>query len=174
MRVAYPAEQLARFLQVLSTVGKKALVLAEVRGRHGRAAPITAEWISGLMDQPQQADLVESFAAKFGRMQDTMGDKLLLLFLRLVGEKTGTAIDNLYRGERLGLIPDAAHWLEMRTLRNLQVHEYMDPHALFARALNQAHALADDLFPAHRNMWRYCAGTLKVDAGLLPPIVQGA
>lgn len=168
MSVAYPAEQLQRFLQVLKVVGKEATVLAEVRGRLRRAAPVTADWVSALKDHPQQADLVESFAAKFGRMQDTTGDKLLPLFLQLVGEKTGTAIDNLNRGERLGLVPDAARWLEIRALRNQLVHEYMEDPAFFAGALNRANELADNLFATYRNVWRYYAENLKIDAGLLP------
>ena len=116
--------------------------------------------------------MVESFAAKCGRLQDTTGDKLLAVFLQLVGEKTGTAIDNLNRGERLGLVPDAARWLEMRALRNQLVHEYMEDPAFFAGALNRTNELADDLFATYRSVWRYCADTLKVDVGQLPPLPQ--
>lgn len=41
---------------------------------------------------------------RFGRLQDTLGDKLLPLLLSLLGEKVSSAIDNLDRAERLGFI----------------------------------------------------------------------
>ena len=172
MSIVYPAKELERFLQVLKTVGREAVVLKEVRERLTLAGPVTALWVSTLATHPQQADMVESFAAKFGRMQDTTGDKLLPLFLQLVGEKPGTVIDNLNRGERLGLLPDAARWLEMRALRNQLVHEYMEDPALFANALTRASTLAGDLFTTYRNLWRYCVDNLKVDAGQLPPNIH--
>ena len=40
------------------------------------------------------------------RLQDTLSDKLLPLFLRAAGELPGTAVENLNRAERLGIIRD--------------------------------------------------------------------
>lgn len=161
-------KHLSRFLQVLKTVSREASVLAEVRNRLCMAGTIDENWVSALVGDPQRADMVESFAAKFGRMQDTVGDKLLPLFLQLVGEKTGAAIDNLNRGERLGLVPDASRWMGMRILRNQLVHEYMEDAAQFADALNKANERAGDLFATYRNLWRYCADNLQLDASQLP------
>ncbi|MDD5329859.1 MAG: hypothetical protein PHX38_07640 [Sulfuricella sp.] len=168
MNALIETKHLNRFLQVLGTVSREASVLAEVRKRLSQAGPIDAGWVSALAGDPQRADMVESFAAKFGRMQDTIGDKLLPLFLQLVGEKTGAAIDNLNRGERLRLVPDAARWMGMRVLRNQLVHEYMEDAAQFAAALNMANERVEDLLATYSNLWRYCADNLHLEAGQLP------
>ena len=77
-------------------------------------------------ENPQGIDTLESFTAKFSRMQDTLMDKLLPLYLSRVGETTGTAIDNLNKAEKLGLIEDVNEWLAARSLRNRLVHEYIE------------------------------------------------
>ena len=71
-------------------------------------------------------DRLESFGAKFARMQDTVADKLLPAILGNAGENVGAVIDNLDRVARIGLIADSEAWLEMRGLRNRLVHEYFD------------------------------------------------
>lgn len=71
-------------------------------------------------------DRLESFGAKFGRMQDTIVDKLIPAILKEAGEQAAAAIDNLGRMERFGLVACADDWLEMRGLRNRLVHEYID------------------------------------------------
>ena len=168
MTLPIDEKHLERFLQTLRVVAKEAMVLEEVRARLLLIGTITPEWVTSLATQTQLADMVESFAAKFGRMQDTIGDKLLPLFLRMVGEKMGAAIDNLNRGERLDLIPDTIRWMEIRTLRNQLVNEYMEDPAQFADALNQARGMAEDLLVAYRNFRRYSAEELQIDRGMLP------
>jgi hypothetical protein len=44
-----------------------------------------------------------------------VGDKLLPLLLRAIGEKTGAAIDNLDKAEHLGWLESDA-WVTMREL----------------------------------------------------------
>lgn len=73
-------------------------------------------------------------------MQDTLGDKLLPLLLRALGEKTGAAIDNLDRAERLGLLNSADEWMTMRKVRNLMVHEYIEDLDVLTSALQTGHA----------------------------------
>jgi hypothetical protein len=46
------------------------------------------------------AERVEAFVSRFGRLQDTLGDKLLPNLLVFVGERPATVIDNLDRAER--------------------------------------------------------------------------
>lgn len=53
------------------------------------------------------AERVEAFVGRFGRLQDTVGDKLLPLLLDALGEKSSAVIDNLDRAERLGLLKSA-------------------------------------------------------------------
>ena len=54
---------------------------------------------SQLETDPDLAERVEAFVGRFGRLQDTVGDKLLPLLLAALGEKIGAAIDNLDRVE---------------------------------------------------------------------------
>ena len=86
------------------------------------------------------AERVDAFAARFGRLQDTIGDKLLPLLLANLGEKISSALDNLDRAERLGLLNSADEWMTMRKLRNQMIHEYVEDPVLLANALQIAHS----------------------------------
>lgn len=72
------------------------------------------------------AERVEAFVGRFGRLQDTVGDKLLPLLLDALGEKSSAVIDNLDRAERLGLLKSADEWMTIRNLRNQMIHEYVE------------------------------------------------
>ena len=85
------------------------------------------------------AERVDAFAARFGRLQDTVGDKLLPLVLAWLSEPVGPAIDNLARAERLGWIDSAADWIECRQLRNFMIHECVRDMAVLAAALTRGH-----------------------------------
>jgi hypothetical protein len=61
---------------------------------------------------------VEAFISRFGRLQDTLGDKLLPNLPAFVGERTATVVDNLDCAERLDWIKSSDSWLETRKLRN--------------------------------------------------------
>lgn len=82
---------------------------------------------------------VEAFVGRFGRLQDTVGDKLLPVLLTALGETPAAAIDNLDRAERLGLIMSADEWMTMRKLRNQMVHEYVEDLTVLASALQTGH-----------------------------------
>ena len=56
------------------------------------------------------------------------------LFFAL-GERTGAAIDNLDRAEKLGWIPSSDDWIAMRKLRNKMVYEYIEDPITLADAL---------------------------------------
>jgi len=85
------------------------------------------------------AERLDAFVARFSRLQDTLGDKLLPALLDAVGETPGTAMDNLDRAERLGWIASADRWMVMRRLRNQMVHEYIEDPVVLADALNTGH-----------------------------------
>lgn len=89
--------------------------------------------------EPDLAERVEAFVSRFGRLQDTVGDKLLPTLLIALGEKPASVIDNLDRAERLGLLKSADEWLVMRQLRNQMVHEYVEDLAILADALQAGH-----------------------------------
>lgn len=88
-----------------------------------------------------ELERTDAFVARFGRLQDTVADKLLPEFLRCLAEPVGPAIDNLDRAEKLGLLNSADEWLASRKLRNRMVHEYVRDAAELADALNLGHAL---------------------------------
>ncbi|HRK37145.1 MAG TPA: hypothetical protein PK347_02050 [Burkholderiaceae bacterium] len=86
------------------------------------------------------SEQLDAFVARFGRLQDLLGDKFLPAWLKVMQEVPGTALENLDKAEKLGLVSNADDWFATRKLRNLMVHEYLqDPEALF-----------DALIAAHR------------------------
>jgi len=139
------APDLKRLKQIMQVVEKESKALEDVRQRLFLQGKVTEGWLSDIENRPQDADMLESFSARFGRMQDTMGDKLFPRFLALLGEKSGAMIDNLNRLERLQYVSDAAKWLEMRQLRNKLIHEYVEDVGVFAHSLNQANQYTDEL-----------------------------
>jgi len=110
-----------------------------------------------MVAHPEREDQAESFAAKFNRFQDTLGDKLLPRILDWVAEPVGPFIDNLDRAERLGWLHSADHWVQARRLRNRLVHEYVDDPAEFAAVLNLANRFADELLDTCSNLERVFA-----------------
>lgn len=104
--------------------------------------------VNQLEADPDLAERVEAFVGRFGRLQDTVGDKMLPLVLLVLGEKASAAIDNLDRAERLGLINSADEWMAMRSLRNQMVHEYVEDPVVLASALQSGHAFVSALVAA--------------------------
>lgn len=116
------------------------------------SAPLTSERIASLPSDDDLAERVDAFVARFGRLQDTLGDKLLPAFLRVMEEKPGTMLENLDRAEKLGIIFSADTWIALRKLRNRMVHEYVADQAELLGALTSAHAHIEDLAEAYRNL----------------------
>jgi hypothetical protein len=133
------AAERARLAFLFRVVGREA---AHLRSSDGRvfARPMTPERVAGLAADIDDSERIEAFVARFARLQDTLGDKLLPAVLLALGEPVGAAIDNLDRGERLGLLPSADQWIAARRLRNRMVHEYVEDPGLLAAALQQGHA----------------------------------
>jgi uncharacterized protein with HEPN domain len=98
------------------------------------------------------AERVEAFVARFGRLQDTLGDKLLPTLLKALGEKTGAVIDNLDRAERLGFISSVDDWLTIRKLRNQMVHDYIEDLVVLTDALTTGHSYVSQLTQSARKM----------------------
>ena len=124
----------ARFLHTLEIVAKE--------GKHLSYSwsslfnqPINVEWIIGLEQNPGCAVQMEAFVSRFGRMQDTMADKLFPRWLLALAEVPGSQIETLNRAERLGVLTSTERWLEARNLRNRLVHEYMSEPAKFVEDL---------------------------------------
>jgi hypothetical protein len=101
--------------------------------------PFTAERAAALDADPELAERVDAFVARFGRLQDTLGDKLLPTLLAELGERPAPFIDRLDRAERLGLILSSAQWMDIRQLRNQMIQEYVEDPRVLADALETAH-----------------------------------
>jgi hypothetical protein len=105
------------------------------------AQPFDAARAQALADNVEDGEQTDAFVTRFGRLQDTLGDKLLPAYLRALSEPVGAAIDNLDRAERLGLLRSVDQWVSSRKLRNRMVHDYVQDPEVLASALNEAHTL---------------------------------
>ena len=94
---------------------------------------------------PILAERIDAFVSRFGRLQDTVGDKLLPTLLSALAETPGAAIDNLDKAEKLGLLVSADEWMVMRRLRNQMVHEYIEDLTVLSSALRSGHAFVPAL-----------------------------
>tara|TARA_B100000678_G_C18116299_1_gene464805 strand:+ start:467 stop:958 length:492 start_codon:yes stop_codon:yes gene_type:complete len=97
--------------------------------------PLTAESVKGWVADPEVAERMDAFVARFSRLQDTLGDKLIPALLRFTGEHVGPAVDNLNRVEKFGWIDSAEDWMLYCQLRNQMVHEYIEDYVVLADSL---------------------------------------
>lgn len=132
-------EELAiRIRALVGIVGKELDYLQQTDARLF-AEVFTSERAELLDCDPVFSERVEAFVSRFGRLQDTLGDKLVPLYLQLIGEKPKAFVDNLDRMEKLEVVDDANEWPRIRRLRNQMVHEYINDMNVFVKAINEAH-----------------------------------
>ena len=110
----------------------------------------TIEDAQKIASDPILAERLDAFVSRFGRLQDTVGDKLLPALLTALAEKTGPAIDNLDKAEKFGFLESVDTWMEMRKLRNQMVHEYIEDLAVLTSALCSGHNLVPMLIASAR------------------------
>jgi hypothetical protein len=110
----------------------------------------TSEHAASVATDPVLAERLDAFVGRFGRLQDTVGDKLLPALLGAMAETPGATIDNLDKAEKLGLIASADAWMETRRLSNQMVHEYIEDMAVLSSALRSGHAFVPTLVAAAR------------------------
>jgi hypothetical protein len=103
-----------------------------------RSVNIDIYWVESLESNDERSEMLDAFVSRFGRLQDTLGDKLLPAILSASLEKTGAQLDNLLRAEKLGWIESTQTWIELRELRNRLVHEYIESADDLLSALQQA------------------------------------
>jgi len=147
-----PPTILRERLQFLAKVVEREFVHLQTTDRRLFATPLTQQQLAMLEQNPDLAERIDAFVSRFGRLQDTLGDKLLPQLFRLVGERPTTFVDNLDRAERLGWIVSSDQWLDARKLRNHMVHEYIDDLAILLDALQQGHELVGPLAAAAQAM----------------------
>ena len=132
-------DERARLNFLTRIVLKEASYLREIDGRLFATGPLSPQTLSALTPNSPLAERMDAFVARFGRLQDTLGDKLLPMLLKVLDGHSGPLIDNLNRAARLGWIEEPTAWLAARRLRNQMVHEYVEDSAILADALNGAH-----------------------------------
>ncbi|MDE2149708.1 MAG: hypothetical protein KGJ55_07740 [Gammaproteobacteria bacterium] len=153
----------SRLQQLIRLVERQDGNLLAVRRRLlGDECDVDAQRLRALLAEDIGIDRLESFGAKFARMQDTVADKLVPALLRAAGEPVQAAIDNLSRMERLGLIASADRWLQMRGLRNRLVHEYIDRPDDLAPALETACRFTERMHEGFYAMREYAAAHLHI------------
>ncbi len=159
-----PAE---RFLQTLEIVAKEGKHLAYSWNSLFRQR-LDIDWVNGLEQNPARAEQLEAFVSRFGRMQDTMADKLLPRWLLALAEVPGSQIETLNRAERLGVVTSTERWLEMRNLRNRLVHEYMTSATKFVEDLKLAREYSLMLMETFNRLRQDAMTRMAYDAGGLP------
>lgn len=156
-----------RFLRTLEIVAKEGRHLAYSQDRlYGQ--PIDATWVRDLENNLELAERLEAFVSRFGRIQDTIADKLLPRWLSALAEVPGSQIEVLNRAERLGVVESTERWLEARKLRNRLVHEYMTAEQAFAEDILLAQeycAMFIDTFNCLRD---FAATRMGVERETLP------
>ena len=106
---------------------------------------IDIKWIEAIEHNPQHSEMLDAFVARFSRLQDTIGDKLLPAILKLNLESVGSQLDNLFRAEKLGWIDSADDSIELRGLRKSLVHEYITSPEKLLSALKKVIQLGDTI-----------------------------
>ncbi len=162
---------LSRFLQTLDIVAREGKHLVYSWGRL-YAHPIGAGWVRGLETAPELAEQLEAFVSRFGRMQDTIADKLLPRWLIALAETPGSQIETLNRAERLGVMEDVEQWLEARKLRNRLVHEYMEDPETFAENLCLAKEYSFLLVKCYNHLHDYAVTRMEVEETELPQKIE--
>jgi len=123
--------------QLIRVTAKEARYLERTADRL-RSLDIDIFWVQSLENNDEYSEMLDAFVSRYGRLQDTLGDKLLPAILRASLEKTGAQLDNLLRAEKLGWIESTQSWIELRELRNRLVHEYIESADDLLNALQQA------------------------------------
>jgi len=96
---------------------------------------INKEWVERLEVKPER---VGAFVARFGRLQDHLGDKLTPKILKQMLETPKSVIDNLNKMEKIGQLNSMLDWVEARNLRNRLVYEYVEDSEEFTNAVKRA------------------------------------
>lgn len=91
--------------------------------------------------------VLDQFTTRFAKLQDTMGAKLFPAILELTREPGDfpAYLDKLDRLEKIGALPSADEWLEMREIRNAFAHDYPEDSEIQAATLNRAFVAAQRL-----------------------------
>ena len=147
-------DRLFLITQLVKVTEKEARYLTRTANRLNELN-INLSWIESLDNNDLHSEMLDAFVSRYGRLQDTLGDKLLPAMLRGSLEKTGSQLDNLLRAEKLGWIESTQIWIEIRELRNRLVHEYIESPSNLLSALQQALTCVTILIETQDRMANY-------------------
>jgi len=102
--------------------------------------------------------VLDQIAYRFGKLQDSMGEKVLPLILEMTEDPlplNATFAENLNRLERIGAIPDVQAWKRFRAIRNALAHEYPDDPELRTSAINRFVKGAEDFSMLYQSVKEY-------------------
>ena len=140
-----PLGDMQERLRFLARVVRRECAHLQATDRRLFGTPFSVERAQQLDADAELSERVEAFVARFGRLQDTLGDRLIPALLTALGEPLGAVIDNLDRAERLGWLDSTDEWLSARKLRHQMIHAYIEDLAILASALQAGHGLVDRL-----------------------------
>ena len=129
---------------------------------------IDVNWVCSLNDNPDIAEQLEAFVSRFGRLQDTIADKLLPRWLSALAETPGSQIETLNRAERLGIIESVDKWLQARKLRNRLVHEYMESEEDFAEDILAAKEYSVLLVESYNHLCEFAEKRMSISTDRIP------
>lgn len=135
-------------LQFLCRVAEKEARYLQETDARLFANPLTVELLQHIAEDALLAERLDAFVSRFGRLQDTLADKLLPTLLDAMAEPKGAAIENLDRAEKLNWLESTDDWLAMRKLRNQMVHEYIEDLSILSSALCAGHEFVPVLITA--------------------------
>ena len=147
-------DRLFLITQLVKVTEKEARYLTRTANRLNELN-INLSWVESLDNNDLHSEMLDAFVSRYGRLQDTLGDKLLPAMLRGSLEKTGSQLDNLLRAEKLGWIESTQIWIEMRELRNRLVHEDIESPSNLLSALQQALTCVTILIETQDRMANY-------------------
>lgn len=104
--------------------------------------------------------LLDQMAYRFEKLIATLGEQVLPMLLDVAEEPLADDApfaQKLQRLERIGMIPAAEQWRELRIARNTIAHEYPDAPELKATVLNQFVRSAAELV----QFWKHVASHSK-------------
>lgn len=125
-------------------VKKEARYLQETDARLF-AQPLNVIDLQRIAEDALLAERLDAFVSRFGRLQDTLADKLLPTLLDAMAETRGAATENLDRAEKLDWLESTDDWLVMRKLRNQMVHECIEDLVILCDSLKVGHAFVKTL-----------------------------
>jgi predicted nucleotidyltransferase len=114
--------------------------------------PITSQKYQNLSKDEVQA--LDQYLFRFSKLQDTMGDKIFKLLIKIYEQKDETFAfkDILNRLEKYGFIQSAKEWLYLRKVRNEISHQYDDAPEEMAEALNNILSQKDIIENIYKNL----------------------